>query len=64
VLAEWNDEEVKNILLQPLVLFEGRTMEKLRRIVAESDTDALTGPVLSSHAGFPAFIADCFREST
>ncbi|NOR72996.1 MAG: hypothetical protein GQ467_03910 [Mariprofundaceae bacterium] len=64
VLAEWNDEEVKNILVQPLALFEGRTMEKLRRIIAESDVDALTGPVLSSHTGFPAFIADCFREST
>jgi sirohydrochlorin ferrochelatase len=64
VLAEWNDEEAKNILVQPLALFEGRTMEKLRRIVAESDADALTGPVLSSHTGFPAFIADRFREST
>jgi sirohydrochlorin ferrochelatase len=64
VLELWNDEGVENILVQPLVLFEGRTMEKLRRTVAKSGADALTGPTLSSHAGFPAFIADCFREST
>lgn len=62
-LALWDDEGVKNILLQPLALFEGRTMEKVRRIVAESKADALIGPTLASHADFPAFIADCFRES-
>lgn len=62
-LAQWYDEGVKNILVQPLVLFEGKTMEKVRRIVAESDADAHTGLTLSSHADFPSFIADCFRET-
>ncbi|MDX8404120.1 MAG: hypothetical protein R8K54_06910 [Mariprofundaceae bacterium] len=62
VLALW-DDEVKNILVQPLALFEGRTMEKVRRTIVESKVDVKTGPVLSSHAGFPAFIADCFRET-
>ncbi len=63
VLAVWQSEGVKNMVVQPMALFEGRTMEKLRRTVAESGIDAQVGPTLSAHAGFSAFIADCFRES-
>jgi len=62
-LRQWHGEDLKNILVQPLALFEGRTMEKVRSAVVESDADALIGPVLSSHADFPAFIVDCFRQS-
>jgi sirohydrochlorin ferrochelatase len=64
LLALWQNEGVKNMVVQPMALFEGRTMEKLHRTVAESGVDAQIGPTLSSHADFPAFIADCFREST
>lgn len=62
-LSQWYDEDVKNIVVQPLALFEGRTMEKVRRIVAESGGNAEVGPTLASHKDFSAFIADCFRES-
>ncbi|MFC1536391.1 sirohydrochlorin chelatase [Pseudomonadota bacterium] len=62
-LVQWREDGVQNIVVQPMALFEGRTMEHVRRTVAQSEVDAQVGPVLSSHAGFPGFIADCFRES-
>jgi len=62
-LTQWRDEESENIVVQPMALFEGHTMEKLRRTVAGSKVDAVIGAALSTHAGFPGFIADCFRES-
>lgn len=62
-LSQWHDEDVRNVLVQPLALFEGRTMEKVRRIVGASDSDAQVGPTLAAHKDFAAFIANCFRES-
>jgi len=59
-LLQWQGEG--EIVIQPMALFEGRTMESVRGSVAQSGTGALVGPVLSSHIAFPAFIADCFRE--
>ncbi|MCF7820914.1 MAG: hypothetical protein K9M17_00570 [Mariprofundaceae bacterium] len=61
-LAEWRSEGLQNIVVQPMALFEGRTMEHVRRVVAQSGVDAQVGPVLSSHTAFPGFVADCFRE--
>ena len=60
-LLQWQDEG--EIVVQPMALFEGRTMESVRRSVGQSGSGALVGPVLSSHIAFPAFIADCFRGS-
>ncbi len=61
-LLQWQDEG--EVVVQPMALFEGRTMESVRRNVERSGTGALVGPVLSSHIAFPAFVADCFRESS
>ncbi len=61
-LAQWQIDGVMDIVVQPMIMFEGKTMEHIRRQVAESESSALMGPVLSSHAAFPAFIADCFRS--
>jgi len=61
-LEQWKERE--NIIVQPMALFEGKTMESVRQMVEESGTGALVGPVLSSHIAFPAFIADCFREGS
>lgn len=61
-LAQWQTEGVENMVVQPMALFEGRTMESVRQTISKSETGALVGPVLSSHIAFPAFIADCFRE--
>ena len=59
-LHQW--KEKGDMVVQPMALFEGRTMESVRRSVEQSGTGAMVGPVLSSHIAFPAFIADCFRE--
>lgn len=61
-LAGWQAEGVVNMVVQPMALFEGKTMESVRQTVAKSGTGALVGPVLSTHIAFPSFIADCFRE--
>lgn len=61
-LAQWQADGIADIVVQPMVMFEGRTMEHIRRQVAESNSSALIGPVLSSHIAFPAFIADCFKS--
>lgn len=63
-LEQWQNEAVNNIVVQPMALFEGKTMESVRKSVEQSSGgEALVGPVLSSHIAFPAFIADCFRGS-
>ena len=62
-LERWKAEGIGDTVVQPMALFEGRTMESVRRTVEQSDTGTVVGPVLSSHMAFPGFIADCFRES-
>ena len=61
-LQDWQQREFDSIVVQPLALFEGRTMTHVRKVVAESSVAASVGPVLSSHAAFAGFIADCFRD--
>jgi len=61
-LEQWKAKEVSDIVVQPMALFEGKTMESVRRTVEQSATGALVGTALSTHIAFPAFIADCFRE--
>ena len=61
VLQLLGEEQVKNLVVQPLAVFEGRTMEHVRRVVADSGVEAVVGPVLSEHSGFAGFVADCFR---
>ncbi len=63
VLSLLAEEKVKHLVVQPLAVFEGRTMEHVRRVVAGSGVDAAVGPVLSEHPGFAGFVADCFRRA-
>lgn len=61
-LEQW--KERGDIVVQPMALFEGKTMESVRQMIEKSGTGALVGPVFSSHVAFPAFIADCFKEGS
>lgn len=61
-LKDWQKREIDSIVVQPLALFEGRTMAHVRKVAAESGVAANIGPVLSTHAAFAGFIADCFRD--
>ena len=62
VLQHWQQEDVKVISLQPMLLFEGKSMDRLRAMTEPFEISV--APVLSEHDGFAAWIADCLREKT
>jgi sirohydrochlorin ferrochelatase len=60
VLQHWRQEGVETISLQPMLLFEGRSMDRLRSMTAPFDTTM--APVLSAYDGFAEIIANCLRQ--
>ncbi|MFQ5344570.1 MAG: sirohydrochlorin chelatase [Mariprofundus sp.] len=60
VLRHWQQEDVKAISLQPMLLFEGKSMDRLRAMTESFDISV--APVLSEYDGFAAWIADCLKE--
>jgi len=60
VLQHWQQEGTGPIALQAMLLFEGRTLDRLRR--ASDGYDVSIMPVLSKHAAFATLIADCLKE--
>jgi len=59
VLEHWQGEGVNPVALQPMLLFEGKSMDRLRDMSAPFDVNIK--PVLSEYDGFPALVAQCFR---
>jgi len=60
LLQHWHQEQVKAISLQPMLLFEGKSMDRLRAMTKPFDIGI--EPVLSEYDGFSALIADCLRD--
>jgi len=60
VLQYWQQEGVSPVSLQPMLLFEGKSMDRLRTMV--EPFDVFVAPVLSGHDGFVELVAQCFRE--
>jgi len=60
VLQHWHQQDVHPVSLQPMLLFEGKSMDRLRAMTKPFDVGI--EPVLSEHDGFVALIADCFRD--
>jgi len=60
VLHLWQQEGVRPVSLQPMLLFEGKSMDRLRAMTEPFDTNI--APALSEYDGFAALIADCLRE--
>jgi len=60
VLQHWHGEGVESICLQPMLLFEGKSMDRLRAMTQPFDVSI--APVLSGHDGFAELVADCFRK--
>jgi len=58
-LEHWQQEEVKPISLQPMLLFEGKSMDRLRSMTEAFDINI--APVLSGYDGFAAVVASRFR---
>jgi len=58
VLQLWRNEDVTDVTVQPMLLFDGKSMDRVRRIT--DAFDVTMGPVLSELEGFDALVADCF----
>ncbi len=63
VLEFWQQDNMKQLTLQPILLFEGRTLDKVLDSVDQTKSPQITlGPVLAAHEAMPALIADCLRR--
>jgi sirohydrochlorin ferrochelatase len=63
VLEFWQHEGMKELTLQPMLMFEGRTLDMVRSSAESADQIQITfGPVLAEHEAMPVLIADCFRS--
>ncbi|MDQ6992426.1 MAG: hypothetical protein Q9M31_03055 [Mariprofundus sp.] len=60
VLQHWKNEGISAISLQAMVLFEGKTMNRLAAIADEFSISI--NPVLSKHPDFSALISNCLKE--
>ncbi|PIY54274.1 MAG: hypothetical protein COZ01_00955 [Zetaproteobacteria bacterium CG_4_10_14_0_8_um_filter_55_43] len=63
VLRLWQAEDIKDVLIQPVLLFPGHSMDALAAVAKSSGLEVRIGPVLSEHPGFAAWLAGRFRES-
>jgi len=60
VLEHWQQEGVTPVSLQPMLLFEGKSMDRLRSMTEPFDINI--APVLSEYDDFAGLIAQCFRD--
>jgi len=61
VLQHWQGEGIDRVTLQPMLLFEGRTMDRVRGMT--EGFGVTINPPLSGHDGFAALIAACLKET-
>jgi len=61
VLKHWQAHEITPVTLQPMLLFEGKSMDRLRGMTKVFDVTLQ--PVLSACDGFPQLVADCFMAA-
>lgn len=63
VLEHWQEEGVKQLTLQPMLLFEGRTLDMVQAMADQAKSPQIKyGPVLAAHEAMPVLIADCLRR--
>jgi len=63
VLEHWQQEGLEQVTLQPMLLFEGRTLDMVQSIADQVESPQITlGPVLAKHEAMPGLIADCLRR--
>ncbi len=61
-LARWRRQGIGKAVVQPLLIFPGDSLGRMRRLAADSNMAIRFGKTLHEHAGFPAFLARIFRE--
>jgi len=63
VLKLWQSDGIKQVTVQPMLLFEGHTLARVQAMIDSSPiTNVSLAPVLSQHEGFAALITDCLRQ--
>jgi len=62
VLRLWKSEGIRDVLIQPVLLFPGHSMDALGQVARESGLDVAIGPVLSEHPRFAEWLAGRFQE--
>jgi len=60
VLELWQQESVNPISLQPMLLFEGKSMDRLRGMTKPFNINI--APVLPEYDGFSELVAQCFLD--
>jgi len=63
VLCLWKAEDIKEALIQPVLLFPGHSMDALGEVARESGLEVGIGPTLSEHPRFTEWLAGKFREA-
>jgi len=63
VLELWKREGLAEVLIQPVLLFPGHSIDALGEIAEKSGLNFSVGPTLSEHPGFTDWLADRFRKS-
>ncbi len=63
VLALWSESALAQVLIQPVLLFPGRSLDVLIELGQRQGMEVNTGKPLAEHDGFGAWLADRFREA-
>jgi len=63
VLRLWGGEGVKQALIQPLLLFPGKSLDQLKQCAEGMAMDIVVGRPLTEHPDFPLWLAERFREA-
>jgi len=63
VLGLWSADGLSQALIQPVLLFPGKSLDRLAQYATDSEMDIEVGRPLSEHADFPDWLAQRFREA-
>lgn len=63
VLELWKGEGIAEVLIQPVLLFPGHSVDALGDIAEKAGLDFSVGPALSEHPDFTDWLAGRFREA-
>jgi len=63
VLELWKREGFAEVLIQPVLLFPGHSIDALGKVAEKSGLGYSVGPALSEHPDFTDWLAGRFRES-
>jgi len=63
VLDLWCRNGVEEALIQPVLLFPGKSLARLEQLADKASMDIIIAPPLTEHPDFSAWLAERFRQS-